>query len=152
YAGTQHSFYISYDDGDHWQSLALNLPDTQVSDVWVESNSIAISTHGRGFYVLDDIAPLRQQGQAAANASFVFFKPADAIRGIGSASIDYVLAKPAEKLTIEIADSRGNVVDTIQGGAGGGARGARGGRGARGAGAAAPAPPPDDPAAAGGGG
>src|SRR5215467_7533069 len=66
YAGTQHGFYISYDDGDHWQSLSLNLPDVQVSDIWVEANSIAIATHGRGFYVLDDIAPLRQQGQAAA--------------------------------------------------------------------------------------
>src|SRR5262249_2070664 len=109
YAGTQHGFYISYDDGDHWQSLSLNLPDTQAPDVWVEANSIAIATHGRGFYVLDDIAPLRQQGQASA-ASFVFYKPGDAIRGVGSASIDYLLTKPAEKLTIEIADSKGNIV------------------------------------------
>src|SRR5262249_7029228 len=66
YAGTQHGFYISYDDGDHWHVLSLNLPDVQVSDVWVEANSIAIATHGRGFYVLDDIAPLRQARMAPA--------------------------------------------------------------------------------------
>jgi photosystem II stability/assembly factor-like uncharacterized protein len=163
YAGTQHGFYISYDDGDHWLPLSLNLPDVQVSDVWVEANSIAIATHGRGFYILDDLAPLRQQGQAAA-ASFVFYKPADAIRGVGSATIDYLLTKPAEKLTIEIADSKGNLVETIQGGAaaagGGGGRGrGRGGRGAAapaggaqaGSGAAPEAPAPEDLAAGGGG-
>jgi hypothetical protein len=60
YAGTQHGFYLSYDDGDHWQSLRLNLPDTQVSDIWVEGQDIAIATHGRGFYILDGIGPLRQ--------------------------------------------------------------------------------------------
>jgi hypothetical protein len=131
----------------------------QVSDVWVEANSIAIATHGRGFYILDDIAPLRQQGQAGT--PFVFYKPADAIRGVGSASIDYLLTKPAEKLTIEISDSKGNVVETIQGGAagaGGGGRGAGRGRGGRagapqGTAAAAgePAATPDDAQGGGGG-
>jgi photosystem II stability/assembly factor-like uncharacterized protein len=162
YAGTQHGFYVSYDDGDHWQKLSLNLPDVQVSDIWVEANSIAIATHGRGFYVLDDIAPLRQQAQPAAGPSFVFYKPAAAIRGVGSASIDYLLSKPAEKLTIEISDSKGNVVDTIQGGAasvGGGGRGGGRGRGGRGAapaagaqaaGAAADAPAPEDLGGGGG--
>ena len=82
YAGTQHGFYISYDDGDRWQPLSLNLPDVPVSDVWVEANAIAIATHGRSFYVLDDIAPLRQAGAAAGSAAdFQLFKPADAIRG-----------------------------------------------------------------------
>ena len=49
YAGTEHGFYISYDDGDHWHSLRLNLPDTQVSDIWLDGNDITIATHGRGF-------------------------------------------------------------------------------------------------------
>src|SRR6185437_1537991 len=62
YAGTEHGFYISYDDGDHWQSLRLNLPDTQVSDIWLHGNDMAISTMGRGFYILDDIGALRQYG------------------------------------------------------------------------------------------
>ncbi|HYT73490.1 MAG TPA: FlgD immunoglobulin-like domain containing protein [Vicinamibacterales bacterium] len=141
YAGTQHGFYVSYDDGDRWQPLSLNLPDVQVSDIWVEANSIAIATHGRGFYILDDIAPLRQTG-AAAESGFVLYKPADAVRSAGPASIDYLLAKPAEKLTLEILDSNGALVETIQGGAqaaGGTGRGGRGAQGARGApGAAAP--------------
>jgi photosystem II stability/assembly factor-like uncharacterized protein len=136
YAGTQHGFYVSYDEGDHWQPLSLNLPDVQISDIWVEANSIAIATHGRSFYILDDIAPLRQAGQPVTD--FVLFKPADAIRGAGAATISYLLPKPAEKMTIEILDAKGQLVQTIQGavpGAGRGARGAGGGRGARGAGA-----------------
>ena len=79
YAGTQHGVYVSYDDGDHWQSLSLNLPDVPVSDLMVEANAIAIATHGRGFYILDDIAPLRQHGAARRrSADVVLFKPADA--------------------------------------------------------------------------
>ncbi len=54
YAGTEHGFYISYDDGDRWQPLRLNLPDTQVADIWVEAKALAITTMARGFYVLDE--------------------------------------------------------------------------------------------------
>ena len=113
YAGTQHGFYISYDEGDHWLPLSLNLPDVPISDVWVEANAIAIATHGRSFYVLDDIAPLRQAGQSTTD--FQLFKPSDAIRGGGPATISYLLQKPAEKMTIEILDGRGQLVQTIQG-------------------------------------
>ena len=66
YAGTQHGVYISYDDGDHWQSLALNLPDMQTSDLMVVGDDLAISTHGRGFYILDHIWPMRQAGAGTA--------------------------------------------------------------------------------------
>ena len=59
-AGTEHGIYVSFDDGDAWQSLSLNLPDTQVSDIVVEANDLVIATHGRSFYVLDNIAPIRQ--------------------------------------------------------------------------------------------
>ena len=153
YAGTQHGFYISYDDGDHWQPLSLNLPDVQISDIWVEANSIAIATHGRSFYILDDIAPLRQAG--ISTGEFQLFKPADAIRGGGPATISYLLSKPAEKMTIEILDAKGQLVQTIQGavpGAGRGARGANGARGAegaRGAGAAGAGAPGAGAAGAG---
>ncbi len=65
YAGTQHGVYISYDDGDHWESLSLNLPDVPVADLVVEDERARRSrTHGRGFYVLDNIAPLRQMTPA----------------------------------------------------------------------------------------
>jgi len=126
YAGTQHGVLISYDDGDRWEPLSLNLPDTQISDLIVEANSIAISTHGRGFYILDDIAALRQSGPEIET---FLFKPADAIRGAGGATITYLLKKPAEKLTIEILDGKGQVAQSIQGVAPAG-RGERGRGGA----------------------
>jgi photosystem II stability/assembly factor-like uncharacterized protein len=114
YAGTEHGFYVSYDDGDRWQSLSLNLPDTPVSDLWVEANSLAIATHGRGFYVLDDVAPLRRADAAAG--AFHLYKPADAIRTAGGASISYLLKQPAQNLSIEILRD-GQVVQTIRGAA-----------------------------------
>jgi photosystem II stability/assembly factor-like uncharacterized protein len=114
YAGTEHGFYISYDDGDRWEPLSLNLPDTPVSDVWVEANSIAIATHGRGFYVLDDIAPMRQAGAAPGRSAFYLYKPADAIRAAGGATISYVLERPAQNLTLEILRD-GQVVQSMRG-------------------------------------
>ena len=116
YAGTQHGFYVSYDDGDHWTMFNHGLPNAQVSDIWVEANSIAVATHGRGFYVLDDIAPLRQTGVTESSANgFTLFKPADVIRTAGPATISYLLTKPADKLTLEILDAKGGVVQTIEG-------------------------------------
>ena len=141
YAGTEHGFYVSYDDGDHWTAFNQGLPNTQVSDIWIERNSIAVATHGRGFYILDDLAPLRQAG-AVGTANAYLFKPGDAVRSAGPAQIAYLLKQPAQALTIEILDAKGAVVQTIKGttqaarGAGnaGGARGAgaRGGAGAEG--------------------
>jgi photosystem II stability/assembly factor-like uncharacterized protein len=153
YAGTQHGFFISYDDGDHWQSLSLNLPDVPIHDVWVEANSIAIATHGRSFYVLDDLAPLRQAGTETNTADFYLYKPADAIRGGSPASIPYLLRKPAEKLTLEVLDSKGAVVQTIQGAVPGAGRGGRGrGEAGRGAGGREGAPAEAPEGAEGGGG
>ena len=132
YAGTEHGFYVSFDDGDRWQSLRLNLPDTQVSDIWVEANDVAIATHGRGFYVLDDVNPLRQYGSQATGAADVYlFKPGDAVRTAApGARIDYWLKKPAQNLTLDIVDGKGQIVRTIKGAppreGGGGGRGERG--------------------------
>ena len=152
YAGTQHGFYISYNDGDAWHPLSLNLPDVPISDVWVEANSIAISTHGRSFYILDDLAPLRQAGTEAAG-DFYLYKPADAIRGGGPATFSYLLRKPAEKMTIEILDPKGAVIQTINGAVPGAGRGGGRGRGAGGEGAAgaASAEMGEEQAAGGGG-
>ncbi len=132
YAGTQTTVYVSFDDGERWEPLGLNLPGTQVSDLVVEGNALVISTHGRGFYVLDDVAPLRQTGSETSSDA-VLFKPADASRGAGGATITYLLRKPAQQLTIEIVDRKGLIAQTIQGAA----PGARGGRG-RGEGGAEP--------------
>ena len=132
YAGAQTTVYVSFDDGERWEPLGLNLPGTQVSDLVVEGNALVIATHGRGFYVLDDVAPLRQAGSETSSDA-VLFKPADAIRGAGGATIAYLLRKPAQQLTIEIVDSKGLIAQTVQGAA----PGARGGRG-RGEGDAEP--------------
>jgi photosystem II stability/assembly factor-like uncharacterized protein len=136
YAGTQHGVFVSYDDGDRWESLSLNLPDVQISDLVVEKNDLAIATHGRGFYVLDDVAAIRQATSAPAPA-VVLYKPADAIRGTAGATISYLLRGPAQKLAIDILDSEGRVVHSIAGavpgGRGRGAAAAPGGEPAAGA-------------------
>ncbi len=116
YAGTEHGFYISYDDGDHWQSLRLNLPDTQVSDIWIHRNDIAISTMGRGFYILDDIGALRQYGPDAVAAPAAWlFKPGDAIHSAEPAAIEYWLKQPAKDLTLDIVDGAGKVIRSYKG-------------------------------------
>jgi photosystem II stability/assembly factor-like uncharacterized protein len=114
YAGTQHGVYVSYDDGARWEPLSLNLPDVQISDLVVEKNDLAIATHGRGFYVLDDVAAIRQMGSAPSPAA-VLFKPADAVRGTGGATIAYLLKTPARSLAIDILDGDGRVVHSIAG-------------------------------------
>jgi hypothetical protein len=89
----QHGVYISYDDGDHWQSLRLNMPDVPVSDLIVEANELVISSHGRGFWVLDNIAPLRQVTRARRGGASLH--AADAIRSGLAASITWSFASGA---------------------------------------------------------
>ena len=115
FAGTQHAVYVSHDDGAIWQSLSLNLPDVPVSDIWVEDNAIAISTHGRSFYVLDDLATVRQLPEATKTTDAFLLEPATVTRGAGGATLIYVLRKPAAKLALEVLDASGQVVFTAQG-------------------------------------
>ncbi|HXS97561.1 MAG TPA: hypothetical protein VN736_23340 [Candidatus Limnocylindrales bacterium] len=132
FAGTEHGIYVSFDNGAEWQSLRQNLPDTQVSDLLIEGNDLVIATHGRSFYVMDDITPLRQMNAALVSENVHLFSPAPAIRNVNTARIDYFLDKPAEKVQIDILDGSGKVIRTFTGtpadqNAG---RGGRGGRGA----------------------
>ncbi len=142
YAGTQHGVYVSHDDGDHWESLSLNLPpDLPVWDLIVVDDNLAIATHGRSFWVLDHIQPLRQYSEKMmAGTDPVLFQPAPAIRGSGQqALIQYMLHQPAQNVRIEVLDSKGSLVrgypdtttppDDGRGGGGGGGRGGRGGGG-----------------------
>src|SRR5688500_3159759 len=137
YAATQHGVYISYDDGANWESLSLNLPDVPVVDLIVERTDLAIATHGRGFYILDDIDALRQYApQMSLSADPVLFKPADAVRSAGGATIRYWLKRPAQSVTIDVLDAKGETIRTFTStppAAAGGA-GAAGGRGAGAAG------------------
>jgi photosystem II stability/assembly factor-like uncharacterized protein len=110
YLGTEHGIYVSFDDGAHWQSLNQNLPDTPVHDIKVEARDLVIATHGRGFYVMDNISPLRQWVDETA-ASLRLFKPQNPLRGLDqSLAIDYALKQPAEKVAIEIRDAQGTVI------------------------------------------
>src|SRR3954471_7589998 len=142
YAGTQHGFYVSLDDGDHWQPLKNGLPDTPVHDIWVEGSDVAIATHGRGFYILDDVAPLRQYGAPVTSATTAYlFKPADATRSVYPAKISYWLKKTPQKMTLEILDAGGQVVRTFNGAAPNEGRGRAGGPGrSGGSGGSADAP------------
>ncbi|HEX7049338.1 MAG TPA: hypothetical protein VF188_03915 [Longimicrobiales bacterium] len=116
YAGTEHGIYVSFDDGAHWQSLSLNLPDTQVPDLVVEGNDLVIATHGRSFYILDDIAPLRQLTPDIAAADVHLYAPDDVIRSLDrGATVYYYLAEPADTVTLEFLDSKGEVIRTFTG-------------------------------------
>src|SRR6185503_18638102 len=95
FAGTETTVYVSFDDGEHWQSLRLNLPSTSIRDMVVHSahnmNDIVIGTYGRGFWVLDDMSPLRDiatKGQQIASAPAYLFKPGDTIRARANANWD----------------------------------------------------------------
>ncbi len=117
YAGTEHGIYISYDDGSHWQSLRLNLPDTQVSDLLVLDNDLVIATHGRSFWVLDNIGVLRQMEPSLSASALHVFKPGEAVRSYRPAAVDYYLGKPAEKVTVSILDASGKTVRNFVGSA-----------------------------------
>ena len=80
YAATEHTVYVSFDDGEHWQSLRLNLPSTSVRDIVVHERDLVIGTHGRSFWILDDINPLRQARAALANPRGYLCAPAPAVR------------------------------------------------------------------------
>lgn len=132
YAGTQHGVYVSHDDGGRWESLSLNLPDVQISDLIVEDDDLVVATHGRGFYILDNIGPLREARAITTAADAYLFKPADAIRGSGGVTLTYLLRKPVQKLRIDILDGTGQTVTSIDGAAPGARGGGRGtGRGAQ---------------------
>ncbi|HVT01955.1 MAG TPA: glycoside hydrolase [Thermoanaerobaculia bacterium] len=133
FAGTEQAVYVSFDDGDHWQSLRQNLPASSVRDLVIKGDDVVVATHGRGFWILDDIEPLRQIAARSANpgAAPLLFRPAAAIRFRWSkypdtplppdesagqnppdgAILDYWLpAGISTPVTLEIADARGVVV------------------------------------------
>jgi hypothetical protein len=134
FAGTESGVMASFDDGKHWQSLQLNLPASPVRDVIVKNDDLAIATHGRSFWVLDDLAPLRQLSAEVAGSPAYLFKPRVALRsqipsGLptkrpvgqnppGPALIDFYLKSAPkevspgkkEEVQLEILDSQGKLV------------------------------------------
>jgi photosystem II stability/assembly factor-like uncharacterized protein len=110
YAATEHGVAVSFDDGANWQSLSLNLPDTQVPDLVVEANDLVIATQGRSFYILDNIGPLRELSPQVTSSPLHLFQPADAIRRLNQVVIDYTLKADARRVVIEILDAYAKVI------------------------------------------
>jgi photosystem II stability/assembly factor-like uncharacterized protein len=131
FAGTETGVYVSFNDGDLWQPLQLNLPVTAVRDLVIKGNDLVAATHGRSFWILDDISPLRELTSEATAASVRLFQPATAIRVRKNVAhdtplppetpagknpppgviIDYSLQSvPAGVVTLEILDSGGKSV------------------------------------------
>ena len=131
FAGSETSVWVSFDDGGHWQSLQLNLPHTSMRDLWIHESDLIVATHGRSFWILDDITPLRQVDEKAISSSAWLGRPAPAYRvrrdtnsdtplppdepladnPPDGAVIDYFLSKPASApVTLEILDAGGKPV------------------------------------------
>jgi hypothetical protein len=131
FAGTENAVWVSFDDGDHWQSLQLNLPHTSMRDLWIRNSDLIVGTHGRAFWILDDITPLREVAPALAATDAHLFTPAPAYRidrdtysdtplppdeptaanPPDGAIIDYYLGHSASApVTLEILDARGQLV------------------------------------------
>ena len=127
YAGTETGVYVSFDDGGHWQSLRLNLPTTPIHDLVVKNDDLVAATHGRSFWILDDITPLRQLGGQAGNEDAILYKPAAAYRvlwpedlvtrepvgqnpPIGAMLYYYLRTAPKGEVTLEILDAQNQLV------------------------------------------
>lgn len=151
FAGTERGAFVSFDDGDTWQPLQLNLPTTSVRDFAIHENDLIVGTHGRGFWVIDDIAALRQINDAVLRSEAFLFKPSDttyypagsdngtplqkdepqADTGPNGVLIDYYLGATASgPVTIDVLDAAGTVLRTFSADAPAAAgRGGRGGAG-----------------------
>jgi photosystem II stability/assembly factor-like uncharacterized protein len=130
YAGTERSVYVSFNDGDDWHPLRLNLPATSVRDLVVHTDDLVIGTHGRSFWILDDVTPLRQMDAATTASAAFLFRPEMAWRVRRSvntdtpippeepmgqnppdgAIIDYYLKSDAAEVTLEILDKKSQVI------------------------------------------
>lgn len=83
YAGTETGFYVSFDGGEVWQRLQRNLPLVPITDLQVHGNDLVAATHGRAFWILDDLSPLRQYAEQVATSGLHLYQPADAYRAAG---------------------------------------------------------------------
>ncbi|HSY89843.1 MAG TPA: hypothetical protein VK812_00640, partial [Candidatus Binatus sp.] len=130
FAGTELGIYVSFDDGGVWQSLQLNLPVTSVRDLTIHGDDLVVATHGRSFWILDDITPLRQALDAEKDNTFWLYHPARAYRidndsfpgtplppeeptaenPPAGAILDYFLKSSASTVSLEIFDAQQNLV------------------------------------------
>jgi len=129
YAGTEFGIYVSFDDGDHWQSLQLNLPTTSIRDLVIHDNDLIVGTHGRAFWVIDNISPLRELSEKTSAETYLF-RPAPVVRinndpfsgtpvapdepqaknPKAGAYIDYYLAADSLDVSLTILTPQGKVI------------------------------------------
>ncbi len=110
FVGTEHGVHTSFDAGASWHSLSLNLPDTHVSGLKVVGNELAISTHGRSFYVLEGLATLRHLAAEGVPGDSALFKPAPAVLDLVPAQLDFYLDAPVDGARMSVTDGGGRQV------------------------------------------
>jgi len=115
FAASEHTVYVSWDDGANWQPLSQNLPTVQVADLVVKDDDIVIATHGRSFWVMRDITPLREMSPRVAAADMHLYAPVDTYRGVNNGvQVRYYLAEDSD-VQLEFLDENGNVIETYEG-------------------------------------
>jgi len=116
FLGTETGLYVSFDDGGTWQPLQNGLPVTPVHGIHIKNDDVVVGTHGRSFYVMNNIGVLRQVSRETTDESVVLFDPSDAVRSVSSGvSIDYYLKSAADHVTIDILDAKGSPIVTFTG-------------------------------------
>jgi photosystem II stability/assembly factor-like uncharacterized protein len=135
FAGSERAVYVSFDDGENWQSLRLNMPATSIRDLVIKDDDVVVGTHGRSFWILDNITPLRQMTEQLSASPTILYKPQPAYRirwsmytdtpvpheepaGLNppdGAMIDYFLFEEANDITLEIIKYSQNPVEARTG-------------------------------------
>ena len=130
FAGSERAVYVSFDDGENWQSLRLNMPATSIRDLVIKDDDLVIGTHGRSFWILDNITPLRQLSSQLANQTTILYKPQTSLRihwnlytdtpvpqeeAAGKnppdgAMLDYYLGEKQNTVALEIFDQKGRFI------------------------------------------
>jgi photosystem II stability/assembly factor-like uncharacterized protein len=109
-AGTERGVWVSLDDGGSWQRLQRNLPPVPIHDLQIKEGDIVLGTHGRGFWIMEDISSLRQLRNEVIAKDAHLFQPRDAHRTFGRVSIQYWLKRGGEKVALEFLDAKGQLI------------------------------------------
>ncbi|MEE4278397.1 MAG: hypothetical protein V2I82_08040 [Halieaceae bacterium] len=127
YAGTETGVFVSFDDGDHWQSLQLNLPEVPITDLYIEQDDLVVSTQGRALWILDDLTPLHQLFDGLPEKDLALLRPRDPVRNVANGypdsgpgknppvglQVHYVLGEDVEgPIQFDVVNSKGAVVYT----------------------------------------
>ncbi|MBV9437156.1 MAG: glycosyl hydrolase, partial [Acidobacteria bacterium] len=130
YAGTETGVYVSFNDGQRWQPLQLNLPTTPIHDLVIKNDDLVIATHGRAFWVLDDITPLRQLTSELASQDMILYQPEEAVRLHYPEQVDtrrpvgqnpppgailnyYFASEPKGEVKLEVFDANGKLIRSL---------------------------------------